>query len=187
VWWPVRWSLIRLSWAWNTRDPEEMVGSFSAPDSRHLSYSHSAYEKIVAFSHIETAPINPSSWRWGISGQANRKHLLSDPPHPKLYVRSYPEGMNLCENYSVVWEHLSQSWNTAWEENALTKLLLAEASLQSACWLAALHQLSSAPAVQCLAATLAAWAAVREQRAAGAAAVEVAEAFPHPALILSIR
>lgn len=46
------------------------------------------------------APLSPSSCRWGISGQANRKHLLSDPPHPRTAHKI------LCRRNKGVWELL---------------------------------------------------------------------------------
>lgn len=55
------------------------------------------------------------------------------PPTPKLYTRSYPEGIKVCENYPVVWEHRYKSCNTTWEENTLLEHLSPEAPLNPVC------------------------------------------------------
>jgi hypothetical protein len=83
------------------------------------------------------APLSPSSCRWGISGQANRKHLLSDPPHPRTAHKI------LCRRNKGVWEwlhHLRASVTRAvtlpGKRTLSWKLSPAEAPLHSALSLA---------------------------------------------------
>ena len=68
-----------------------------------MSHSHSPLlchplpqDRIVSISYIGSVLTNPSSCRWGISGQANRKHLLSEPNHAKSVFKILSRRDKVC-------------------------------------------------------------------------------------------